>query len=107
MSFWATWCSPCIAEIPQLKNIRDSYAENRLAIISIANDTDSTKIINDIAKYKMNWVHIFNSYKMKYLFGQKPIPSLYLIDKNGKIIFSSWEKTLPELEVILKRELNL
>lgn len=56
-------------------------------------------------KYKMNWTHIFNSYSMKYLFGEKPIPSVYLIDKNGIIIFSSWEKNLSELDALLKSEL--
>ena len=106
LSFWATWCSPCIKEIPQLKNIRNTYDENKLSMISITSDIDSTKFINGIFNYKMDWLHIFNSSKMKYLFGQKPIPSLYLIDNNGKIIFSSWEKALPELEVILKKELN-
>lgn len=106
LSFWATWCSPCIAEIPQLKRIRETYDQSKLAIISISSDKDSTKFITGITKYKMNWTHVFNSYKMSNLFGAKPIPSLYLIDNNGKIIFSSWEKTLPELEVILKNELK-
>lgn len=106
LSFWATWCSPCVKEIPQLKNIRDSYDENNLSIISISHDSDSTKFINGISNYEMNWVHVFNSPAMQYLFGQKPIPSVYLIDNNGKIVFSSWEKQLNELDVILKTGLN-
>lgn len=106
LSFWATWCSPCVKEIPQLINIRNTYDESKLHIISISCDTDSAKFISGIANYKMNWVHVFNSNSMKYLFGQKPIPSLYLIDKNGKIVFSSWEKPLKELDAILKNELS-
>lgn len=106
LSFWATWCSPCVKEIPQLKNIRDSYDENKLSIISVSHDSDSTKFIDGITNYKMNWIHVFNSSSMKYLFGQKPIPSVYLIDNNGKIIFSSWEKSFSELDVILKNGLS-
>lgn len=106
LSFWATWCAPCVKEIPQLKNIRDTYTEKEISIISITRDSDSTKFITGVNNYKMNWVHIFNSYAMQNLFGEKPIPSVYLIDKNGKIIFSSWEIALTELEVILKKELN-
>jgi len=106
LSFWATWCSPCIKEIPQLKNIRGTYDENKLSIISVTHDTDSSKFIDGISKYEMNWIHVFNSPRMKYLFGQKPIPSVYLIDNSGKIVFSSWEKPLNELDVILKRELS-
>ncbi len=106
LSFWATWCGPCIKEIPQLKSIRASYKDDNLSIISITRDTDSAKFIMGIDKYKMNWIHLFNSPSMENLFGEKPIPSLYLIDKNGKIIFSSWEKNLNELDGILKSELN-
>ena len=105
ISFWATWCGPCLKEIPQLKSIRDSYNEDKLAIISISRDTDSTKFIKGINDYKMNWTHVFNSPVMENLFGKKPIPSVYLMNKNGKIIFSSWEKSLFELDGILKNEL--
>lgn len=105
LSFWATWCSPCLKEIPQLKKIRDSYNENQLSIISITRDTDSIKFIKGINNYKMNWNHIFNSPVMENLFGEKPIPSLYLINKNGKIIFSTWENEIKVLDEILKNEL--
>ena len=54
----------------------------------------------------MNWTHVFNSPSMENLFGKKPIPSVYLIDPYGKIIFSSWELNLMELDGILKNELN-
>lgn len=106
ISFWATWCGPCLEEIPQLKSIRKSYNKDQLAIISISRDTDSTMFIKGIDDYKMNWTHVFNNPVMENLFGKKPIPSVYLIDQNGKIIFSSWEKNLIELDNILKNELN-
>lgn len=106
LSFWATWCGPCLKEIPQLKSIRKSYSKDKLAIISINRDTDSTKFIKGINDYEMNWTHVFNKPVMENLFGRKPIPSVYLIDQNGKIIFSSWELNLMELDGILKNELN-
>jgi len=106
LSFWATWCGPCIKEIPQLKKIRTIYSAEQLSIVSISRDTDSLKFVKGIRDYKMNWSHVYNSSLMNNLFGDKPIPALYLLDKNGKIIFSSWEKGLPELEAIIKKELN-
>ena len=105
LSFWATWCGPCLEEIPQLKSIRKSYNDDQLTIISIDRDTDSTKFLKGIDDNKMNWIHVFNSPLMENLFGKKPIPSVYLIDQNNKIIFSSWENNLRELDVVLKNKL--
>ncbi len=106
LSFWATWCGPCLKEIPQLKNIRTLYSEDKLSIISISRDTDSSKFITGINKYNMNWINVFHDPIMENLFGEKPIPSLYLVDRNGKLIFSSWEKNIEELDTILRDELK-
>ena len=70
-------------------------------MISVSCDADSVKFLNGIGKYKMEWIHIFNKPEITNLFGRKPISSLYVIDGNGKMIFSSWEKSLDSLEVIL------
>ncbi len=106
LSYWASWCSPCLKEIPQLKIIRDLYSEDKLTIISVTRDTDSSKFIQAVGKYHMNWTHVFHSLAMQNLYGYKPIPSVYLIDDTGKIIFSSWEKNLSELDDILKNNIN-
>ena len=106
LSFWATWCSPCVAEIPQLKKIRNQYTSDKLEMISVSHDADSLKFITGIDKYKMDWIHIFNRPDIINLFGRKPIPSLYVIDRNGKMIFSSWEKSLDSLEAILSTKMN-
>jgi len=101
LSFWATWCGPCLKEIPQLQDIRNRYSSEKLEIISISRDTDSIRFVKGIQNYKMNWIHVFNKPAMENLFGEKPIPSLYLMDKDGKIVFSSWELPLNELDKIL------
>ena len=106
LSFWATWCGPCVAEIPQLKRIRNLYTSDKLEMISVSHDADSVKFVNGIGKYKMDWIHIFNKPEIINLFGRKPIPSLYVIDGNGKMIFSSWEKSLDSLEVILSTKMG-
>lgn len=54
----------------------------------------------------MDWIHIFNKPVMTNLFGRKPIPSVYVIEGNGKMIFSSWEKSLDSLEVILSTKME-
>lgn len=105
LSFWATWCSPCLKEIPQIRNIRNKY-NDKIAIISISRDTDYKKFLKGVEDYKMNWIHVYNMPSMENLFGEKPIPSLYLMNEDGKIVFSSWELPMDKLDEILTKALN-
>lgn len=107
ISFWATWCGPCLAEIPMLKKIRKDYGIDDLELISVSCDNDSTAFIKKIAKLNMNWTHIYGNADLTNKFGNKPIPSLYLIDPNGIIQFSSWEDDEKKLLQILKEKLRV
>jgi len=106
ISFWATWCGPCLAEIPMLQKIRQDYNINDLELISVSCDKDSIAFIKKIAKLNMTWINIFGNADMRNKFGNKPIPSLYLIDPNGIIKFSSWEDEEKKLHEILKENLR-
>ena len=105
IQLWASWCGPCIAEIPIIKKIRDNYKEDELHIIGITYDTDYNDFYNAVTKYKLNWTHIFNNNDLRRRYGNKAIPSVYLVDKEGKIIFSSWEDNMDELDSLLKENL--
>ncbi len=105
ISFWATWCGPCVAEIPMLRKIRHDYRNEDLELISVSCDHDSAAFIKKITELNMNWTHIFGNADMNNKFGNKPIPSLYLIDPNGIIKFSSWEDEEKKLHEILKENL--
>jgi peroxiredoxin len=98
LDFWASWCAPCIKEIPKMKKLYDKYSEKGLVIISISCDTDSNKWLNSINKYKLDqWPQIlniqnengsyFNAEDLCNLYNVKDgIPHFVLIDKQGKII---------------------
>ncbi len=106
LSFWATWCGPCLAEIPMLQKIRQDYKVEDLELISVSCDGDSTAFIKKISELKMQWTNIFGNADMRNKFGNKPIPSLYLIDPNGIIRFSSWEDEEKKLQEILNKNLK-
>jgi len=89
--FWATWCSPCVEEIPFLKKLRSQYRKEDLEIISISVDRDSLALIKGIEKYQMNWTHVLSANtNLKMLFGNKPIPGVYLVSPAGTLQFSNW-----------------
>jgi len=106
LNFWASWCSPCIAEMPMLKNIRQDYSKEKLEIISVSYDRDSVAFLKAVNSLKMNWTLLYSNNDLKNLFGNKPIPSLYLIDADGIIIFSSWEDEISKLHEILTNKLK-
>lgn len=106
MNFWATWCSPCIDEIPMLKKIRDTYSKEKLEMISVSLDNNLTAFKKGINKYELNWINIFSNTNLQNLFGKKPIPSVYLIDPNGILLFSSWEDDFDTLHTLLAEKIK-
>ena len=88
LDFWATTCGPCIREMSNVKRIYDSYKDRGFEVIGISLDGDESDMQNFLAKCQLPWRQIFNGEDghLKKLFGIRGIPSLWLIDREGKVI---------------------
>lgn len=88
LNFWATWCGPCVAELPLIKKVRDDFPEDQLEIISVSEDNTKRDLENGIKKYGLNWTHVFKDMRLvtKYQISGG-IPLTFLIDKEGRIVF--------------------
>lgn len=91
LNFWASWCVPCIHHILKLQEISKKIETDALQIISISYDKDLVKCKDMIIKLKMNWINIISDEQIIKIYGEKPVPGLYLIDPNGKIIANNYE----------------
>lgn len=90
LDFWATWCAPCMAEMPFIKDIRKKYPPEKLAIIGISDDINSKAMKEVIKKEHMSWFHYQDEDKtMRELYQVSAIPMLFLIDKTGKLLYKS------------------
>ena len=90
LDFWATWCAPCVAEIPFVKQIRKKYSRDRLEIIGISEDLDLKKLNAFVKKEEMKWSNFYDRHKeIAQLYGINAYPALILISKEGKIIYKS------------------
>ncbi|CAM2829876.1 TlpA family protein disulfide reductase [Flavobacterium frigoris] len=89
---WATWCGPCIGEIPSLKKVEEKYHDKNIAFVSISIDK-----LKDIEKWKsmvkgkeLGGVQLFsdNDWNSQFVkdFHITGIPRFILIDPNGKIV---------------------
>ncbi|GAB3352137.1 hypothetical protein GCM10027566_11080 [Arachidicoccus ginsenosidivorans] len=88
LDFWATWCGPCMASIPLIKQIRADFSSDSLVIIGVDKDRDFNLFKKEIARSEMNWVHIFDvKNKITNLYGITAFPTTILIDKHGAIIY--------------------
>jgi len=106
LTFWASWCGPCIKEIPALLKIKEKYPSDKLEIISINLDDDSTSFSKAVQKYKMEWVHIFGDKKLRDVYEVMGIPEVFLINKSGEIIYKrgqekDYDSKLPILNNLL------
>ena len=83
---FATWCGPCVGEIPHLNEIVNTYDDSEVVVISVGSSSDSEIELSQFKKdYNMNWlvardtVGVFNKY------GVQAIPTIVILDQTGNI----------------------
>jgi peroxiredoxin len=87
VNFWATWCPPCRAEIPDFIEVYNMYKSKGFEIVGIALDEEGwSKVAPYIEKVKMNYPVVLGSAKVVQQYGGiEGIPTTFIIDKNGYI----------------------
>jgi peroxiredoxin len=86
VDFWATWCPPCVVEIPHLVELYNKYNEKGLVILGLSLDTDPQKIKYFIKKNNMDYPVLLGARKLIKTYAIKGIPTAYLINKDGSIV---------------------
>jgi thiol-disulfide isomerase/thioredoxin len=109
LDFWATWCGPCVAEIPYLKKVHDKFKERSdFAMISLSLDKTIAEPREFLKKNDLPWVQGYlgnwSDAKVAGQYGVQGIPAVFLVSPDGKIIESELEGSaiLPTLEKRLK-----
>src|SRR5262245_2778714 len=87
VNFWATWCPPCRAEIPDLIRLQDKYRD-RLQIIGISEDEDGVeRVVRFAADHDMNYPIVMTSPELEGKFpGVGALPTSFIIDRDGRIV---------------------
>ena len=84
LDFWATWCGPCMQELPQIKQIARDFTGQPLVILSISWDEDGQVWRRFVAKNGMTWPQYRDtSHRIGRLFGVEALPGYFTIDADG------------------------
>ena len=85
-NFWATWCPPCRAEIPDFMKIHDAYKDKNVVVIGISLDSSLGPVKRFIRTQKLNYPVLMGDAKLVAAFGNfSAIPQTFIIDDEGRI----------------------
>jgi thiol-disulfide isomerase/thioredoxin len=99
VEFWATWCPPCRKSIPHLNEIYTKYKSQGLEIVGIT-DEDEATVKKFQQQVPMEYNVAINTPQSVYQqFGVEAIPTAFLVNKGGKIVWTGHPMELTEVEI--------
>ncbi len=94
VDFWATWCGPCVAEMPKMKQLYAEYQDENVEFIGVSLDQPEAEgglsaLKSFVTKNQITWPQFFqgNGWESKFSssWGVKGIPTVFIIDTEGKL----------------------
>lgn len=87
VNFWATWCPPCLSEMPDLLALHNAHKDKDLVVIGVALDSTQVSITEFVNKLGVTYPIVFGNYKLAEQVGKvEALPTTYLFDPTGKSV---------------------
>ncbi len=96
VDFWATYCGPCVKQVPQLAELSRKYRDKGLAVVGITSDerSDQEKVVEFLKKAGADYTIGFDDPRLSSAFlkgtedetGLPPIPQLFVISRDGRVV---------------------
>jgi len=109
VNFWATWCPPCLSEIPELIALHDAHKSRDLVVIGIALDSTRASVAEFAGKSGISYPLVLGDRKMSAQIGAVDVlPTSYLYAPNGELVsYQAGEVTRASVETYIKsKKLN-
>src|SRR5262249_27861184 len=86
INFWATWCPPCRAEMPDLVKLQDRYRD-QLQIIGVSQDEGSPEDVRQVAvSHGLTYPIVMTTPQLAQMFPVSAIPTSFIVDRNGNVV---------------------
>jgi peroxiredoxin len=87
LNFWASWCTPCLKEMPEFSNWQRTYGARGFQVIGVSMDDDAAPVERLLARKPVAYPILMGDAKFGELFGGVlGLPLSYLIDTQGRIV---------------------
>ena len=85
INFWATWCKPCVLEMPTIRNAMDSLRNENIEFLFASDEN-----VEDIKSFENMYGYHFNYYRADNIeeLAIMVLPTTFIFDKNGKRVYS-------------------
>jgi len=112
IDFWATWCGPCVAEIPNVLEQYEKYHDKGFEVIGISLDQDREALEKFVAEQKVPWPILFEKpegdgwqHPLSTFYGISGIPTVILIGRDGNVITlnARGEKLGQQLDLLFQK----
>lgn len=88
IDFWASWCKPCRRGLPFMKDYAKKYKKEKLAMLNVSIDKKKDDWLKANKEENLPWTSVWDDQGVASGLGVRAIPSVWLLDKNGKIVFA-------------------
>lgn len=86
LNFWATWCAPCLTEMPTFKEWQKQYGSDKFQVIGVSMDDAAPEVIATVARLKLSYPVVMGDEHLGAAYGGVlGLPVTFLIDRDGKI----------------------
>lgn len=101
MDFWATWCAPCVKAQPTLQSIHEKYSGDVIVLGMNAFDKENIDLNAYKTRKNLSYDMILDSENIAEIYKIKILPIVYLLDRDGKILYTGTGYSENEAAVLL------
>lgn len=102
VDFWATWCAPCVASMPDMQRLQDRYQEKGFTIVGVSVDEEGAKKVKPfLARKRFTYPILLDTDREAptwKAFGVHAIPAVFLVNRDGRIV-RQWTGKLDKKQI--------